>query len=84
MKLIRGKLSGAGVTHQPSGHWKLVSFPRPTMMPEGHADSDPRKDTFRSVSLPSLATSQPPCRPNVRANHMTWAIVVVESTVVLP
>ena len=63
MKLIRGKLSGAGGIHKPSGHWMAVFFPRLTMMPEGHIDSEPAKVMFSSVSSPSLKTSQVPCRP---------------------
>ena len=49
MKLIEGKVSGDGGTHQPSGQWMTVSFPKTSIVPDGHEDSDEANDVFRRV-----------------------------------
>ena len=49
MKLIRGKDNGDGGTHQPCGQWMTVSFPRSSILPDGHEDSDEATDRFRRV-----------------------------------
>ena len=62
MKLIRGKDNGDGGTHKPSGQWMTPSFPRSSILLDGHEDSDEATDTFRRVRklvLPMLRISQP-------------------------
>ena len=55
MKLIGGKISGGGGTHQPSGQWMVVSDPSLSMLlTDEHEDSDEEKETFRSVRETSL------------------------------
>ena len=54
MKLIRGKDSGDGGIHQPSGQWMVVVSPRLSILFDGHDDSDEAKDTFRRVREPRL------------------------------
>ena len=49
MKLIRGKDNGDGGTHKPSGQWMTVSFPRSSILPDGHEDSDEATDRFRRL-----------------------------------
>ena len=46
---MRGKDNGDGGIHRPSGQWMVVSFPRLSILPDGHEDSDEAKDTFRSI-----------------------------------
>ena len=44
-----GKDNGDGGIHRPSGQWMVVSFPKLSILPDGHEDSDEAKDTFRSI-----------------------------------
>ena len=62
MKLIRGKDNGDGGIHKPSGQWMTVSFPRSSILLNGHDDLDEANDTFRRVRELKLKMSQP-CVP---------------------
>ena len=56
MKLIGGRFSGDGGTHQPSGQYMVVLIPsdRSSILPDGHEDSDEATEMFRRVRVPSL------------------------------
>ena len=49
MKFNGAKDNGDGGTHTPSGQWMTVSFPRSSILPDGHEDEDEAKDVFRRV-----------------------------------
>jgi len=54
VKFIRGKTSGDGGAHKPSGQWMVVSSPRSSMRLDGHEDSYEATDTSRRVRKPML------------------------------
>ena len=53
-KFIGGKDNGDGGTHKPSGQWMTVYFPRLSILPDVHDESDEAKDVFCRVREPSL------------------------------
>ena len=54
VNFIGGKDNGDGGIHKPSGQWMTVSFPRLSILPDVHDESDEAKDVFCRVREPSL------------------------------